>query len=599
MRRPPRAALRVVFLDYLAFYRANWTEGKVCSCNEAAVKAPARRCLESASRPSEGFRQFNVYGIAERCLAAQRQPGGLVFRRLIRAFEFLELLCVNLFLSPWRKEIKSLKTFTGNFVYCVQSVLPACIVEELLEKLGYVATTATEFSLVRKLKEEEAEQAAFEIFLARIECEDLLEATKEVRDSDLRDVLQKRAQKHWHPEGEGGGKHQPSHGKEPMSNRGGNKRPRYICSPQVHLTNDQLAFEKTKNTELRGDLSLTATAVKAPEAPSEFSSKQSSSQSRRGASTPSCVRSSDSEDFLTEYSDIAIGQKPLQRASLPLKALEDKSWATGPTGTTLGPPPNTARSQTALSPNASGPQALAILNDAALEGREAPCDYQAQESSQEAIESNIRDAMKCLSVCGPCPTDQPKELKGESVAQHGNKLRMVMSLSRKEESHTSRPLKAEEHGEGELIYPIEETAEAESVSPQEFGPSRVKFADTPRGDRGDFTTDLYSSDQFPNTSEIAYPTTGSMSDGLFVGASRSHRVPERYRYMGEPPGPNCGILPSSSEFQFPHSIPDLQGRGDLEGRSLQASFTEEVCFPTCVVKVNETSPEGYVVISKD
>ncbi|XP_060110498.1 uncharacterized protein LOC132582798 [Heteronotia binoei] len=602
MRRPPRAALRVVFLDYLAFYRTNWSEGKLSICNEAAVKAPARRFLDAEPCPSEGFCQFDVYGVAARCLQVKRQPGGFVFRQLIRAFEFLELLCVNLFLSPWRKEIRSLKTFTGNFVYCMQSILPECIVEELLAKIGYVATTATEFSLIRKLKEEEAEQAAFEIFLARIECEDLLEITKEVRDSDLEDVLQKRAQKHWRPEGEVDRTYQPSHGNGYMLNKGRNKRPRYFGTPQICLTNDQLPFEKAENTGLGGDLSLTMTTVNPQQVLSEFSNEQNSNQSQGDGTTPSCVKSSDSEDFLIKYSDIVIGQKPLHLTNLPLKASEDKSWATKCRRTMLGPPPNTSRSQTALSPNASGPQALAILNDPALEGREVSCDYGTQESSQEAIEANIRDAMNCLSICGSCPVDQPKELKGENVVPRSNKLHIVMSLSRGEDPYASNQRKVKEDSEGELIYPIEETTQAESMrydTPQEFSPSRVKHTAVPRGDKEDVSIDLYSSDQFPSTTQNVYPTTHSKFDGHLVGTSSPHQALECYRYTREPPGSTCAILPSSNEFQFPRSIPDLQGRGDLEGHSLQSSFTDEVSLPTCIVKMNETTPEGYVVISKE
>lgn len=494
------------------------------------------------------------------------------------------------------------QTFTGNFVYCLQSVLPECIVEELLEKIGYVATAATEFSLVRKLNEEEAERAAFEIFLARIECEDLLEITKEVRDSDLGDVLQKRAQKHWHPEGEVDRKNQPFYGKESMLNRGGNKRPRDFCSPQIYLTNDQPALEKAANTELGGDLSLTVTTVDPQQVPSEFSSVQSSNQSQGDASTPSCVKSSDSEDFLTKYSDIVIGQKPLHLTNLPLKASEDKSWATGCMRTTLGPPPNMSRSQAVLSPNASGPQALAILNDTALEGREVSCNQGTQESTQEVIEANIRDAMNCLSVCGSYPMDQPKELKGESVIQQGNKLHLVMTLSREEDPYASKQLKVKEDTGGELIYPIEETRQAESITydtPQEFSPSRVKLAEVPRGVKEDLSVDIYSSDQFPNTTKNAYPTTGLTFNGRLVGSPSPHRAPDCYRYIGEPPSSTCATLPSSSEFQFPSSSPDLQGRGDLQGHPLQPSCTDEVSFPTCVVKMNETSPEGYVVISKD
>ncbi|NWX25198.1 SPAT2 protein, partial [Notiomystis cincta] len=123
-----------------------------------------------------------------------------------RAFRFLfaglrpllELLCVNLLLCPWRREIRSLKTFTGNFVYYIQPVLPEDIVKAVLEKIGYVATTATEFSLVKKRNNEETKQTAFEIFLARIECEAILERSSEEERGSLEKSLQQGTQTRGH-----------------------------------------------------------------------------------------------------------------------------------------------------------------------------------------------------------------------------------------------------------------------------------------------------------------------------------------------------------------------------------------------------------------
>ncbi|NWH72031.1 SPAT2 protein, partial [Piaya cayana] len=117
---------------------------------------------------------------------------------LLGALRRLELLCVNLLLQPWRPEIKSVKTFTGNFVYYIQSVLPDDIVKTVLEKIGYVATTATEFSLVKKRNYEETKQTAFEIFLARIECETILQMTDEENHGSLEKAVQKKAQMHQH-----------------------------------------------------------------------------------------------------------------------------------------------------------------------------------------------------------------------------------------------------------------------------------------------------------------------------------------------------------------------------------------------------------------
>ncbi|NWS71677.1 SPAT2 protein, partial [Crotophaga sulcirostris] len=119
-------------------------------------------------------------------------------RGLLRALGLLELLCINLVLGPWRRDIRTIKTFTGNFVYYIKSVLPDDIVKTVLEKIGYIATTATEFSLVKKRNNEETKQTAFEIFLARIECETILEMTDEENHGNLEKAVEKRTQMHWH-----------------------------------------------------------------------------------------------------------------------------------------------------------------------------------------------------------------------------------------------------------------------------------------------------------------------------------------------------------------------------------------------------------------
>ncbi|NXY25915.1 SPAT2 protein, partial [Atrichornis clamosus] len=132
----------------------------------------------------------------------RRARGGRALHDLLKALELLELLCVNLLLCPWRREIRSLKTFTGNFVYYIQPVLPDDIVTAVLEKIGYIATTATEFSLVKKRNNEEMKQTAFEIFLARIECETILEMTNEEKHGNLEKSLQKGTQTHQHQDEE-------------------------------------------------------------------------------------------------------------------------------------------------------------------------------------------------------------------------------------------------------------------------------------------------------------------------------------------------------------------------------------------------------------
>lgn len=97
-----------VLRDLLAYYAARGAEGRLAACDEAALKARARRLLEPRRRRGG----LDVRGVAERCRRARGQRGGGgggVLRDLLKALEVLELLCVNLLLAPWRKEIRSLK----------------------------------------------------------------------------------------------------------------------------------------------------------------------------------------------------------------------------------------------------------------------------------------------------------------------------------------------------------------------------------------------------------------------------------------------------------------------------------------------------------
>ncbi|KAJ7311975.1 hypothetical protein JRQ81_006300 [Phrynocephalus forsythii] len=347
MRGPSTPARREVLAGYLAFYRGHWAEGKVSPCHDPALKSQARRLLgasggppldgdedEDASRPV-----LDVAGIAERCLgkaAGGELRPGLVLRNLGKAFEFLELLCVNLFLLPWRKEIKSLKTFTGNFVYYVQSVLPEELVTRLLEEIGYVPTNSTEFSLVKRLNEEDAEQAAFELFLARIGCEELLEMAVDIRDSDLVDMLQKRSQKHWYPERNLAKKHQSTQRKGCVIPRGRNEIEGCLAHQSGYWTHEK-PVDGSESTELRSEFVLRCLPAEPQPATSKPTPETNSNQRSQGdAFSTSDAKSSDSEEFLIKYSDIIIGQKPsssrisLLRHLLIIPRLQDslgQGWA--------------------------------------------------------------------------------------------------------------------------------------------------------------------------------------------------------------------------------------------------------------------------------
>ncbi|KFP86436.1 Spermatogenesis-associated protein 2, partial [Acanthisitta chloris] len=142
------------------------------------------------------------------------------------------------------------QTFTGNFVYYIQSVLPDDIVKAVLGKIGYVATTATEFSLVKKRNNEETKQTAFEIFLARIECETILEMTNEEKQGNLEQTLQKGAQVHLR---------QGAEDTDEMSQRGDTENPENedsetslcLTTQQKSSTPHPVSFEAAGNLQIR------------------------------------------------------------------------------------------------------------------------------------------------------------------------------------------------------------------------------------------------------------------------------------------------------------------------------------------------------------
>ncbi|XP_069073271.1 uncharacterized protein [Pleurodeles waltl] len=191
--KEPNTAAEHLFLEYIAYYEERWLQGKLSPCNEEATKEKAKHILVPASYLCEEFGGATLHNIIATYLRKHNDQDGDTLKNVIRAFEFLELISVNLFLSPWRKEIKSLKTFTGSFVYNVRSVLPETVVKGVLHNLGYSTLTATEFQLTEKIDEKKSQNIAFQIFLARIECELILELSNGGKKCNLIKCLRTRA----------------------------------------------------------------------------------------------------------------------------------------------------------------------------------------------------------------------------------------------------------------------------------------------------------------------------------------------------------------------------------------------------------------------
>ncbi|XP_013921436.1 PREDICTED: uncharacterized protein LOC106548569 [Thamnophis sirtalis] len=489
----------------------------------------------------------------------RREDGAAVFHQLSQAFGYLELLCVNLCLSPWRKEIKSLKTFTGNFVYYVKSILPESVAQQLLSEIGYVATSATEYSLVRKLNEEEAEKAAFEMFLARIECEDLLEVARDMKD--LADILQKRAQKHGPPCVGLAKKQEHSQTKGEVTVGESNETP----NPAVaYLNHSQSAFKEQEKMEHGESFGLRCAPREIRPVASEQAPEKDSNQNQpEETSTHSCIRSTDSEDFLITYSDIVIGQQPLHfsTTSSSLRAANEEAWLTE---TRLGLPSCGGETLPHLPSDESGPQALAILNDPTGVSK-TPYDYQTRQTMNE---SKICDAMKHLSVPGSGTIDGPKELKGSVAQQSPNSSNDSASIGEK-------PKDKEYHLE-KLVYPVEETARPASTRSRQVPEEHyheMKSANLSCGDHDN--VDLYSSDHFSHIAGCSYPTPGLSYSGHLDVPILTRPVLTEDQYSGDIP---AGIRHWRERCPHHSSLAD---------------------FDTCGAHVNEPSLDGYAVINKD
>ncbi|XP_072278773.1 uncharacterized protein [Pyxicephalus adspersus] len=149
-----------LFHDFILHYEAGSRQGSAVLCGRAA------------DCPAPGLTYTQL--IADNLVKRKRQDQADIITHMIKGFAILELICVNLFLYPWRKEIRTLKKFTGNFVYFVEPVIPEKTVQQILQRVGYSVVRETEYIIGGTINTEEAKLAAFELYLARLHCDKLL-----------------------------------------------------------------------------------------------------------------------------------------------------------------------------------------------------------------------------------------------------------------------------------------------------------------------------------------------------------------------------------------------------------------------------------------
>ncbi|XP_071337729.1 uncharacterized protein [Trachinotus anak] len=165
-----------LFDDYVSGSLQPGTEAR--SCGDARLLKKAAQYLLRDPEPRGTFTVFPFYQAVGQHSEALSTDCRKHLSAFIRATELLETLCVNLFLQPWKKEFKTLKTFTGPFVYHLLPVLSSSTIESVLASIGYLPHTdapQSEFRLSEDADPDRAILVGFELLLARVECYHLLE----------------------------------------------------------------------------------------------------------------------------------------------------------------------------------------------------------------------------------------------------------------------------------------------------------------------------------------------------------------------------------------------------------------------------------------
>lgn len=249
------------------------------------------------------------------------------------------------------------QTYTGSFAYWVRPVLSEHTLHTLLGRLGYMATSEVEFSLVQAISEEDTKQMVFEIFLTRVACEAVLRTPGRQLLGPGRERV---AGPHHRPGSEMGLQEalwEAQPGLDPSAGVGAKsalaEHPDARCSLPVALNQPEVST--APHGLLTGPLFPLG--------------------SLRHAST--C---SDSEEFLTCYSDLALHRTPLLPWDQPWSSLEGKQLQ-GP-----GPGPSPAPGEVAAASGSSGEQPW--VPDGASECKGATVPSQLRQRPRSCLSEN-------------------------------------------------------------------------------------------------------------------------------------------------------------------------------------------------------------------
>ncbi|KAM4602320.1 uncharacterized protein O3C94_023527 [Discoglossus pictus] len=271
---------------YISYYEDRSNEGNISLCNNRDVKGGS--LLLSLDSPPAILGGFHIQVIKQNCLKRKRDHKTKELQSLVKGLEILELVCVHLFLYPWRKELRTLKKFTGNFVYFVQPVIPEYLLKQILQGVGYTEVMDTEYIITGAINTEEAKQASFELFLARIQCEEFIQLINDDRTDRIQIFLKGLSEED--------SKEDIQTARQKTEN---NKESNFIVFNHVMDTNNmQITVNNPEEVHYKHPVVQPTTHDESSHLLTDYSLYHSS-------------KHLDSEDFLTKYSDLNLAQKPI------------------------------------------------------------------------------------------------------------------------------------------------------------------------------------------------------------------------------------------------------------------------------------------------
>lgn len=106
---PDRGAPEPLLDDLIGYYTDRAEEGQLRVCRQAALIRRAQQLLGMRAPPQLCLPEDVAPDLEPPHSQGAPSSAQHICHKLVRALEFLELISVNLLLSPWRKEIRSLK----------------------------------------------------------------------------------------------------------------------------------------------------------------------------------------------------------------------------------------------------------------------------------------------------------------------------------------------------------------------------------------------------------------------------------------------------------------------------------------------------------